>query len=57
MRLHRPPGRVPLHVQATPAGSEWTENAIPLASGWRSSAMVLITDPELGARAQFEALR
>jgi len=57
MNLMRPAGRLPLHVQVTPVGSEWTENAVPLASGWRSSAMVLIIDPELGVRAQHEALR
>ena len=57
MDLMRPAGRLPLHVQVTPVGSEWTENAVPLASGWRSSAMVLMTDPELGVRAQHEALR
>lgn len=57
MSLMRPAGRSPLQVQVTPVGSEWTENAVPLASGWRSTAMVLITDPEPGARAQHEALR
>lgn len=57
MSLARPSGRMPLHVQVTPVGSEWTENAVPLASGWRSTAMVLITDPEPGARAQLDALR
>jgi DNA-binding CsgD family transcriptional regulator len=57
MSLLRPLGRMPLHVQVTPVGSEWAENAVPLASGWRSSAMVLITDPEPGARAKLEALR
>ncbi|WP_298882536.1 LuxR family transcriptional regulator [uncultured Bradyrhizobium sp.] len=47
---------MPLHVQVMPVGSEWAESAVPLASGWRSSAMVLITDPEPGVRAQHEAL-
>jgi DNA-binding CsgD family transcriptional regulator len=57
MSLLRPSGRMPLHVQVTPVGSEWAENAMPLASAWRSSAMVLITDPEPGANARLEALR
>lgn len=57
MNLPRAPGRMPLNVQVTPVGSEWVENAVPLASGWRSSAMVFITDPELGAKARLEALR
>ncbi|MBC9881248.1 hypothetical protein G8O24_28360 [Bradyrhizobium sp. INPA01-394B] len=57
MSLQRPSGRLPLHVQVTPVGSEWSENAVPLASGWRSSAMVLITDPEPAARAELDALR
>ncbi|WP_027550712.1 helix-turn-helix transcriptional regulator [Bradyrhizobium sp. Cp5.3] len=57
MSLRRPPGRMPLHVQVTPVGSDWTESAVPLASGWRSSAMLLITDPEPNARARLEALR
>ncbi len=57
MSMLRRLGRMPLHVQVTPVGSEWADNAVPLASGWRSSAMVLITDPEPGAMAQREALR
>ncbi|MGW1422207.1 helix-turn-helix transcriptional regulator [Bradyrhizobium manausense] len=57
MSLQRPPGRMPLRVQVTPVGSEWIEKAVPLASGWRSSAMVLITDPEPAAKTQGETLR
>jgi DNA-binding CsgD family transcriptional regulator len=57
MSLLRSPGRMPLHVQVTPVGSDWAENAVPLVAGWRSSAMVLITDPEPGARARLDALR
>ena len=55
--LQRRSGRLPLHVQVTPVGCEWSEHAVPLASGWRSSAMVLITDPEPDARDQLDALR
>ena len=57
MSLARPPGRMPLHAQVTPVGSDWIENAVPLASASRSSAIVLITDPEPGVRARHEALR
>ncbi|TYL80330.1 helix-turn-helix transcriptional regulator [Bradyrhizobium cytisi] len=57
MSLRRLPGRMPLHVQVTPVGSDWAESSVSLASGWRSSAMVLITDPEPDARSRLDALR
>jgi DNA-binding CsgD family transcriptional regulator len=57
MSLRRHPGRMPLHVQVTPVGTDWAESSVPLASGWRSSAMVLITDPEPDARSRLDALR
>lgn len=50
-------GRMPLHVQVTPVGSDWSDGAVPLVSRWQASAMLLITAPETGASAQIETLR
>lgn len=57
MSLRRLPSRMPLHVQVTPVGADWADGAVPFLSVRRTSAMLLITDPEPDARSNLDALR
>lgn len=57
VNLRRLPGRMPLHVQVTPVGEDWADNAASVASTRRPSAVLLVTDPEPAASRRLEALR
>lgn len=55
--LRRLPGRMPLHIQVTPVGSDLADSAASVAAARRSSAILLVTDPEPDAKTRLEDLR